>query len=66
MESDKMEIERLIKYGFRGKRVDTGEWIYGFSSYNIFSKKCYISNLVHKTILRIEVIPETVEKVVEH
>ena len=43
---------------FRGKRKDTGEWIYGSVVY--FWEEVYIIPAYTNTFRRIEVIPETV------
>ena len=54
-----MEIQKII---FRGKRVDNGEWVYGYYSFDNrpTSRGTYITCYSGYSQLDYEVIPETV------
>ena len=48
---------------FRGKRTDTGEWVEGFYSNELYANKHYISKWYYGSyaeLQKFEVIPETV------
>ena len=45
---------------FRGKRVDTGEWVYGNYVYQECDNKHFITKQLENSHQLIEIIPETV------
>jgi uncharacterized phage protein (TIGR01671 family) len=47
---------------FRGKRIDTGEWVYGCYCYNPLMEKGYIYSFDCERSYVYEVIPETVRQ----
>jgi uncharacterized phage protein (TIGR01671 family) len=51
----------MREYRFRGKRIDTGEWVFGYFSMNDENGKCYITNQTKAGGAHPwQVIPETV------
>jgi uncharacterized phage protein (TIGR01671 family) len=56
-----MRRYKMREIKFRGKRIDTGEWVFGYFSMNDENGKCYITNQTKAGGAHPwQVIPETV------
>lgn len=50
-----------MEYKFRGRRVDTKEWVYGLPQYSVIGGAIYIDTIQSiKNLRYYEIIPETV------